>query len=70
MQIDFSTTVLYNCAEITHVVGSVVYRCLESLESHHNLGLHFNSLIVVILIPDFFVLIKAVDLFIEVSTRE
>ena len=56
--------------DIAHVVGSVANSCLECFESHHNISLHPDSLLVVILIPDFFVIIKVVDLFIKVRTWE
>ena len=56
--------------DIAHVVGSVANSCLECFESHHNLSLHLDSLLVVILIPDFCVFIKVVDLFIKVRTWE
>ena len=56
--------------DIAHVVGSVANSCLECFESHHNISLNLNSLFVVILIPDFLVFIKVVDLFIKVRTWE
>ena len=68
--IDFSASVLNYGTDIAHVVGSVANSCLECFESHHNISLHLDSLLVVILIPDFCVFIKVVDLFIKVRTWE
>ena len=68
--INFSSSVLNYGTDIAHVVGSVANSCLEGFESHHNLSLHLDSLLVVILIPDLFVFIKVVDLFIKVGTWE
>ena len=68
--IDFSSGMLNMGTDIAHVVGRVAYSCLECFESYHNLSLHLDSLLVVTLIPDFFVFIKVVDLFIKVSTWE
>ena len=56
--------------DIAHVVGSVANSCLECFESHHDISLDPDSLLVVILIPDFCVFIKVVDLFIKVRTWE
>ena len=61
---------LNNGRDIAHVVGSVVDGRLEGLESHENLSLHLDSLWVVVLIPDLFILIEFIDLFIKVSTWE
>ena len=70
MLFNLSPGVLDNGSDIAHVIGSVIHSCLKCLESHKNLSLHLDTLLVVILIPDFRVLIKVVYLFIEVSTRE
>ena len=70
MLFNLSPGVLDNGSDIAHVIGGVIHSCLKCLESYKNLSLHLDTLLVVILIPDFRVLIKVVYLFIEVSTRE
>ena len=65
---DLSSCMLNPGSDIAHVVWSVAYGRLEGFKSYHDLSLRLDSLCVVFLIPDLFVFIKVVDLFIKIST--
>ena len=52
------------------ILVQVVYSCLHCFKSYHELSFHFDTLLVIILVPKWLLFRKVVHLFVEISTGQ
>lgn len=61
---------LKNCVKLIHVATKIVGGGLKGFKRNHKFSLNLDSFLVVVLVPNGFLLFKCVDLLVKVSTWE
>ena len=58
------------CHDFVNVCSQVKNRLFEGFKGDHHLSLNLDSLLVVVLVPDFVASVKLIDLFVEIGAGE